>query len=166
MGYTEFQEGYSLRRIIRDYTGGWARTGNDGVTYGSRCISKCVRGDRRHHVRLWMLLQEYAKYPDDDPERPGQTVYEPAVIGLMLLDCQRRCWGYRDMSESCGPYEYDCPLSYLKIAPETNRKWREQVRIWHKEHPRQPPRYRTETTYEDGRRWTVKRRIYRDDPEY
>jgi hypothetical protein len=44
-------------------------------------------------------------------------------------------WGYKDMDESMGPYEYDCPLALLdKLGPPPNEwaaNWREKVRAFH-----------------------------------
>ena len=57
-------------------------------------------------------------------------------VGLDLLRRDRHNgWGYKDMDESCAPYAYDCPLSYLD-APHTPRtgyaaEWREKVRQYH-----------------------------------
>jgi hypothetical protein len=62
-------------------------------------------------------------------------------IGLFRLYSKDGCWGYKDMSESCGPLYYDCPLSFLDRAPEPNgfnknlldsgRSWRDFVRDYH-----------------------------------
>lgn len=61
-------------------------------------------------------------------------------IGLCLLRGGHRdtlglgCgpWGYKDMSESAGPYYYDCPLAFLKLAPVVaNAEWREEVVAYH-----------------------------------
>lgn len=44
-------------------------------------------------------------------------------------------WGYKDMDESMGPCEVNCPLSYLKLAsPPTGYaiEWREKVREYHR----------------------------------
>lgn len=43
-------------------------------------------------------------------------------------------WGYKDLDESCGPCEVNCPLSYLdKVSPATGHAvaWRERVRAHH-----------------------------------
>lgn len=42
-------------------------------------------------------------------------------------------WGYKDMDETCGPCYYNCPVSYLDMAPNgaTNdfaKEWRQKVR--------------------------------------
>ena len=45
---------------------------------------------------------------------------------------ERDGWGVKSMEESCGPYYYSCPLSYLDMVPcpdnESAREWREEVR--------------------------------------
>ncbi|WP_323016437.1 hypothetical protein [Castellaniella sp.] len=57
-------------------------------------------------------------------------------IVLCLLSSGREDgWGYKDMDESMGPFYYDCPLGFLKIAGEpanNNAKlWREKVIEYH-----------------------------------
>jgi hypothetical protein len=75
---------------------------------------------------LWLLV----KAGDQGP-----------FIGLFLLECHDGCWGYKDMDESMGPYYYDCPLRFLRQAPEpdnagrdhdrSGRGWRDHVREHH-----------------------------------
>lgn len=52
-------------------------------------------------------------------------------IGVFRLAKQDGMWGYKDMDESMGPIDYDCPLYMLKEAdPPANeyaRQWREEV---------------------------------------
>jgi hypothetical protein len=36
-------------------------------------------------------------------------------------------WGYKDMTESCGPNYYDCPLSFLNMTPGAKQDWRDEV---------------------------------------
>jgi hypothetical protein len=42
-------------------------------------------------------------------------------------------WGYKDMDETCGPCYYNCPVSYLDMAPngavnDYAKEWRQKVR--------------------------------------
>jgi hypothetical protein len=80
-------------------------------------VKACVSGNRH-----WYLAKD---------RRTGMH-----FIGLDLLRRDRRNgWGYKDMDESCAPYAYDCPISYLD-APHTPREgyaaeWREKVRQHH-----------------------------------
>jgi hypothetical protein len=61
------------------------------------------------------------------------------VIGLDKMAGGGRSiegWGFKDMSEDEGPYEFNCPLHYLEKAspPEGFAiKWREKVRMYHAE---------------------------------
>lgn len=58
-------------------------------------------------------------------------------IGLDLIKGGTRRypgWGYKDMDETCGPSEVNCPVSYLdKASPATGYAidWRERVRAYH-----------------------------------
>jgi hypothetical protein len=57
-------------------------------------------------------------------------------IGCDLLDLTRfqgvAEWGYKDMDESCGPNEINCPAEFLELVPAPDspfsRAWRERVR--------------------------------------
>jgi hypothetical protein len=80
-------------------------------------VRACVTGS--HH---WYLVRELAT---------GQH-----WIGLDLLQSGRGDgWGYKDLDESAGPCDADCPLAYLD-APHAERdgfaaQWRERVRAYH-----------------------------------
>ena len=52
-------------------------------------------------------------------------------IGLDLLMKGPNGYGYKDLDESAGPYAYDCPLSFLAMAPEQHKTWRAKVREHH-----------------------------------
>jgi hypothetical protein len=53
-------------------------------------------------------------------------------IVLCLLDNQPGFgWGYKDMTESMGPCEVDCPEVLLNQAPVTCQSWRDKVRAYH-----------------------------------
>ena len=56
-------------------------------------------------------------------------------IAVHLLGKSNGDWGSKDMDETSGPYNYDCPLSYLDEATEPAnewaRQWREKVRAHH-----------------------------------
>lgn len=102
-------------------------------------IDRCLRGDSHptgfkalaHTIsggnRLWVVFENEANEHLPKGER---------FIALYLLASQRGFgWGYKDMDESVGPAYYDCPLSYLKMAPDPKSEysagWREKVREYH-----------------------------------
>jgi hypothetical protein len=105
-----------------------------GWTYGSDWTSKqeivdhCIDwGDKftklDHAVRgnhLWVLIQ----YGEGD--RKGDV-----FVALYLLQKDGREWGYKDMDDTCGPYYYDCPLSYIKRTIESGRTPRQTTLEWH-----------------------------------
>lgn len=67
------------------------------------------------------------------------TVYETVkgerFINLDLIQKSGEQWGYKDMSEDMHPFYYDCPMSLLDVAGQTDNecanKWREEVRRHH-----------------------------------
>lgn len=52
---------------------------------------------------------------------------------LLQWDRRDRCYGIKEMDESCHPYYYDCPLGYLALCPEVNAEWRKNVRASHEQ---------------------------------
>lgn len=64
-------------------------------------------------------------------------------IGLDLLQGGGRTqgWGHKDMDETCGPCQLDCPISYLDKASEPvgyATEWRQQVREFHAKRSTRP----------------------------
>lgn len=57
-------------------------------------------------------------------------------IALYKMQKAGKVWLYKDMTESCGPVEVDCPLKFLERVPlraneQYAPKWREGVRQYH-----------------------------------
>lgn len=62
----------------------------------------------------------------------------PVWIGLDLMKGGGKSghgWGWKDLDETCGPVEVNCPLSFLDQASPTDHEyaapWREAVRAYH-----------------------------------
>lgn len=93
------------------------------------CIKKCYRGGFRTGV-LWSVW-EYT-----EPVTWGDRVIP---IGYRYIRCdllryyRNQGWGYKDMTESMGPYYYSCPKSYLAMTPVENAEWREKVLQYHQD---------------------------------
>lgn len=64
---------------------------------------------------MWCLVKE----SDDD---------FPVII-VYLLDSNKGCWQSKKISESEGPYYYNCPNSILDKAPVQNKDWRERCKL-------------------------------------
>ncbi len=78
---------------------------------------------------LWSVTEFTAKRPNVHPElESGESL---RFIRCDLLQSSDGEWGYKPMDESMHPYYYSCPLSYLELAPERSREWREGVRAHH-----------------------------------
>jgi hypothetical protein len=61
----------------------------------------------------------------------GREPYRYIGCDLMQLE-NGYGWGYKDMDESCHPYYYTCPLSYLDMVPVACQGWRDGVIALHK----------------------------------
>lgn len=80
-----------------------------------------------HSVRGNVLFAVGQNFQRDTPER-----FEDRWIMVCLLRKDRGYgWGYKDMSERMGPYEANCPLKFLDMAPVQDEAWRERVRATH-----------------------------------
>ncbi len=77
---------------------------------------------------LWSVVRITAKKPGVLKLDIGQST---TFITCHLLEGSGSRWGYKPMDEAMHPYYYSCPLSYLDMAPEQSREWREGVRAYH-----------------------------------
>lgn len=109
-------------------------------------------------------------------------------IALDLLKKEKGYgWGYKDLSESMGPYYHTCPLKYLEMVPpekypdSINPEWRKEVRAYHEKMNRKleigktyelPNRTPSEITlasikplrgWHDGRLYRVQKRMIGDE---
>jgi len=79
--------------------------------------------------RWWMLLR---------CKKDGGAYDDIIVLYLINPSYQGSGCAYKDVEESMGPYEVDCPLSLLDRASDTTYeyavKWREGVRAYHAAH--------------------------------
>lgn len=70
-------------------------------------------------------------------ERTSDDGATERFIGLDLMRSGHPTegWGYKDLCESMGPCEVDCPLAFLDMVPPPDSKyaegWREKVRAHH-----------------------------------
>ncbi len=116
MGWS-FTYGATRRNIIEEVTRGW--THDDGT--GSKTIKHCCRGNTLYAVH--------------ENTRCNGEVYR--FIGVHLLQRSSDGWGYKSISEDMGPYQTNCPVSYIELAEEmppsdgmgkNSIEWRAKVR--------------------------------------
>lgn len=99
--------------------------GCDKITWET--IAHCFRGAVTHSGRLWKVVK-MTWWKD------GKELKSDKFLALDLMECRGKCWGYKDLEESMGPYNVDCPLSYLDMVPDPGGNataWREKVRAYH-----------------------------------
>ncbi len=86
---------------------------------GCRFLAHSVRGNV-----LYAVGQSF--------DRTKPEAFEDRWIMVCLLRKDRGYgWGYKDMSESMGPVESNCPLKFLAMAPVACETWRVRVRATH-----------------------------------
>lgn len=112
MGWTFNTRPQSKQQIVQELLGGGCLPAETEV------VKHSLRGNN-----LWILL-------DWKPENKK-------IIWLFRLEKDRaNCWGWKGMVESEGPYYFDCPVSWFKLAPEPDgfnrdiggQTWRELCR--------------------------------------
>jgi hypothetical protein len=112
-----YKHGATRRDIIEDVTAPQSNdAGHKWTTLKRRAVGN----------NLWAVIEH--AYPEGNTER---------YIMLFKLAKSGDGWGYKDIGESCGPYEDNCPLSFFDLAPLADdddsyaRAWRDRVRQAH-----------------------------------
>jgi hypothetical protein len=115
-----------LANLLDGRRKGWEFTRADGSQGSVKLLASCFRGAPTHGGSFWKLYETTVTNAD------GAEV-EPKVrwIALDLLKCHGGCWGYKDLDETMGPCELNCPISYIERATEPSneyaRQWRKDV---------------------------------------
>jgi len=126
MGWT-YSHGATLKGLMKELTEGWERH-TDQYTITAKCLKHCYRMSNPGHGVLWTVWEHTFTLN-------GQTV-QPASrwIGCDLVEYAREFegFGYKGLSESCGPNACSCPLSYLDMVPVVSQVWRDDVREYHR----------------------------------
>jgi hypothetical protein len=130
-----FTQGQSRKALIGRVTRPWGVDLDPAQYEGAaraehRAVRRCWKGNVTHSGRLWVLFETRFLDAAGAPFEARTRRW----IGLFLCEHspQDQGWGYKDIDESMGPYEYDCPLAYVDAAsaPEGEHAgpWREKVR--------------------------------------
>ena len=82
---------------------------------------------------VWAVFKNTIEYAESEDSPVTETV-EKKFIVLFMVRGGRGSWGYKDVSESMGPYSYSCPLKFLDMVPQADGEyaagWREKVRSY------------------------------------
>ena len=134
--YTNFT---TLKKTIQEqtapYNGKNSPYEKDSPTYHEFiCVQHCYRGSAFAGT-LWKVMRKNLRKRSDD-----SIVESMLFIGCDLLRYDNtdnlHSWGVKEMDESCGPCEVNCPESYLEMVPLQDagyaKDWRERVKEYHK----------------------------------
>ena len=118
--------------LIADRVKTQEQKNSDGTVTTWKSLAHCYRGGMRSGVLY--IVWEVATVNPDEIIKSHRFI----EIDLLKYGKDNQCgstWGYKDMTEECGPYNYSCPLSYLDMVPEPDseyaRNWRKGVREYH-----------------------------------
>lgn len=125
MGWT-FTNGQTKKELIKERTSPYSWVTEDGKFVRTETLKHTVTG-----ANLWKVQR-----------RTIDGVETDRYIALDLIGTHGGYgWGYKDLDESVGPCEVNCPLSYLDGLPEPinewAREWRDRVRAFHAERKKQ-----------------------------
>lgn len=132
MGWTVIP-GSRRKEVIRDLKAGWES--ERGVV---RCLAAQYKGSPFKGV-LYGVFESTPKPREGAPPgdlRPQRWLF----VALLEYFRGHDGWGYKDMDETCHPYNYNCPEKYLAMAEEASpssglcenaRGYRDGVRAWH-----------------------------------
>jgi len=77
---------------------------------------------------LWMVVERV---------NPDGTTHRFISLDLLASGRPEMGWGYKDLCESMGLFEVDCPLGFFDLVPEPPGEhaeaWRERVRAYHRQ---------------------------------
>lgn len=129
MGWSFSTAWYNRRTLIEDRirNQNWISV-ETGIQSSHKILAYCMRGNN-----LWKVVESF-QYDKD-----GKQIYHCKWIGLDLLQNggHSHGWGYKDMDETCGPCQSNCPLAYLEMVKDFPPEgyainFRERVREYHK----------------------------------
>jgi hypothetical protein len=110
-----YTEGQTRRQLIDNLTREWETADRKGSTYKRYCSGNT----------LFTVTEIVNKHS-------GEIM---RYIGVYLLQREQNYgWGYKDMDESMGPYQYGCPLSFFDLVPDPGgyaTEWRKRNRENH-----------------------------------
>lgn len=122
MGW-DFRRGATKQDIVNDRTRTRSYGGRRQETLKHTVVGKV----------LWAVQRlSYLDVEGQVAEKEDGTPEQETFIACYLLENQVGFgWGYKDLCEDMNPYYFDCPISYLDMAPERCAEWRATVREQH-----------------------------------
>lgn len=112
----------TMADVIRERIASHRWTNDAGVEVTHETVKHCLVGPN-----LWTVLEV---------KRDGVLDCRTVVLYLLQKAGRGMGAGYKDVEESMGPYEVNCPLSYLDdlTAPDSYAaEWRDRCRAYHAE---------------------------------
>lgn len=139
-----------VKHLLEDNKCTHSERNPDGSTTETRGTYRTI-AHAIHGSHLWSVI-EY-----DYPTAPKLNT---RFIALFLMQSGGRDgWGYKDLEESMGPCEVDCPLRFLDMVPPPDPAihpyaagWRENVRAFH---AGKLERKRITKDIQPGQRWLL-----------
>lgn len=125
MGWTFIND--SCRKdVIAELTEGWENDWQDGKTTCT-CLAKCFKG-AAFAGTLYAVFERrfYDRHGVELQDKRDRFIF----VALMKYSNYQnsRSWGYKDMTESEGPYVKHCPVKYFKMVKCPDNAWARRFR--------------------------------------
>ena len=127
-----------------------ARKRNGKPDVKAECDGMLNHGERTRVLKSTMVGSTYyAAVQDNSDDSVWAAIFHTSVNSRDYYD-----FGYKDMDETMGPYQYNCPDSILDLLTPTDSEWARQWRDRCRKHNRQEREW---ASIPDGARyiWTV-----------
>lgn len=142
--------GYDKERLIKDRLRIKDRLYDNeqgGITW--KVLAHSLRGNN-----LWYVVER------TEHGEGYKKTYRFIALDLIGYDPYGKGWGYKDLCESMGPTQKNCPLKFLDMVPVPcdsgyAQQWREQVRAWHKMSAQQRKKLK-EINPQPGEKWLLR----------
>ena len=128
MGWTVTYDMSHRADLIKDRTERQEWTQKDGTKVVWTTLRHCFRGNRFSGTLY--SVKEVIKTHTDGRVETDRFI----AVDLLRYYAFMHSWGYKDISESMGPCETSCPLSYFDMVPDPGgyaTAWRAKVRARH-----------------------------------
>jgi hypothetical protein len=106
------------------------KTDANGVTHSVTCLKSQFRGNVMFKGNFWTLWEQKHLDASGHAVRPTRR-----FVVCFMMQCYSGCWGWKDVDETMGPIDINCPLSYIEQCTEPENEyakvWRERVRAYH-----------------------------------
>lgn len=114
--------GHATAKAYLDDQFTFTRPADDGTTRGLEVLASACRGNRVYYAAVQHIVDG----------KPGDIFAVVCLVKWNPRDKEGMVFGYKDMDETMGPHESECPVQILDLLTPTTRpyavEWRARCR--------------------------------------